>query len=130
MPNTNDVFITTLKKAHLEWGSHRHTKTRGIVYGEGYLKIPTSEAKRLNINNINLRGANTTYVCNSSDGYLINVSLIASGSSKAGNIYAKQLHGLGNLKALGDWFNHVNAQVGDQVEIKWVSPTEILITLL
>ena len=51
MPNTNDSFITTLKKAHLEWGTHRHTNTRGIVYGEGYLQIPISEARRLDIYN-------------------------------------------------------------------------------
>lgn len=35
MPKTGDTFTSTLKKAHLEWGSHRHTSTRGTVYGEG-----------------------------------------------------------------------------------------------
>ena len=130
MPSANDVFITTLKKAHLEWGSHRHTLTRDIIYGEGYLQIPAREARRLNINNSNLSGGNTIYLCNSSDGFLKNINLKASGSSNAGDIHAKQFHGRGNLKVLGDWFNHVQAQIGDQIEIKWVSPTEVLITKL
>ena len=37
MPNIGDNFITTLKKAHLEWGTYRHTLSRGLIYGEGYL---------------------------------------------------------------------------------------------
>ena len=40
MPNTGDTFTTILKQAHLEWGSHRHTNSRGVVFGEGYLQIP------------------------------------------------------------------------------------------
>ena len=65
MPNANDILTTTLKKAHLEWGSHRHTMTRGIIYGEGYLQISSSEARRLNIYNSNQVGGNNVYNCNS-----------------------------------------------------------------
>lgn len=39
MPNTGDQFVTTLKTAHLKWGSHRYTNSRDIIYGEGYLQI-------------------------------------------------------------------------------------------
>lgn len=130
MPNTNDILITTLRKAHLEWGSHRHTTSRGTVYGEGYLQIPIAKARLLNITNSNLNGGNIGYVCNSSDGFLNNVELKAAGSMASGNIYAKQFHGSGNLKVLGDWFSHVNAQIGDKVEIKWTSPTQIILTKL
>lgn len=49
----------------------------------------------------------------------------STGCSRAGMIHAKQFHGRGNLKLLGDWFNQINAIVGDQIEIKWISPTEI-----
>ena len=49
MPNTGDSFITTLKQAHLQWGSHRYTDSRGIVFGEGYLQIPAYIARNLNI---------------------------------------------------------------------------------
>ncbi|MDI6047047.1 hypothetical protein [Flavobacterium yafengii] len=130
MPNTNDILITTLRKAHLEWGSHRHTTSRGTVYGEGYLQIPIAKARLLNITNSNLNGGNITYVCNSSDGFLNNVELKATGSMASGNIYAKQFQGSGNLKVLGDWFSLVNAVIGDKVEIKWTSPTQIILTKL
>ncbi|MCQ4922235.1 hypothetical protein NE686_04005 [Tissierella carlieri] len=125
MPNTGDTFITTLSRAHLGWGSHRYTGSRGIIYGEGYLQIPKHEARRIEIYNSNHPSANFTYCCNSVDGYLQNVTLKASGCSSAGDIYAKQFHGSGNLKLLGDWFNHIGAQVGDQVRITWISPTDI-----
>jgi hypothetical protein len=130
MPNTGDSFITILKHAHLEWGSFRHTNSRGIVYGEGYLQIPARESRRLNITNSNLVGGNNIYNCSSSDGFLANVLLKATGCNKAGNINAKQFHGKGNLQLLGHWFGHVNAQIGDRVEITWITPTNIIITKL
>ncbi|OES43347.1 hypothetical protein [Domibacillus iocasae] len=129
MPRTGDTFTTTLKQAHLEWGSHRHTNTRGTVYGEGYLHIPRQVATALDIYNSNCPGANITYTCNSVDGFLQNVSLKASGCSTAGDIYAKQFQGNGNLQLLGQWFRHVNAQIGDQVRILFTSPTEMEIEL-
>lgn len=130
MPNTNDILITTLKKAHLEWGTHRHTSTRGFVYGEGYLQIPSSEARRLLIYNSNQVGGNNVYNCNSVDGFLNNVTIKSTGCSKKGVVYAKQFHGRGNLKLLGGWFSHINAQVNDRIEIKWTSPTDFVIRKL
>lgn len=127
MPNTGDSFITTLKKAHLEWGSHRHTNTRNIVYGEGYLQIPASIARALDITNSNSTN-NNIYICNSIDGFLSDVLLKSTGCSQAGNIYAKQFHGSGRLTLLGDWFRHIGAQVGDQIRIDFISPTEIQLT--
>lgn len=129
MPNTGDSFITTLKKAHLEWGSHRHTSSRGIIYGEGYLQIPASIARNLNITNANSTN-NNIYTCNSSDGYLLNATLIAAGSSFAGSIHAKQFHGKGFLKLLGVWYYTINAQIGDKIQIDFISPTQILLTKL
>jgi hypothetical protein len=125
MPITGTSFVTTLKRAHLEWGNYRHTNTRGTVYGEGYIQIPRSDAIRIGINNSNLLGGRNTYNCNSVDGFLTNVTIKASGSSTAGDIYAKQFQGDGNLQLIGDWFNHVNAQTGDRVRVTWISPTEI-----
>lgn len=127
MPNANDTFITILKKAHLEWGSHRHTTSRGVVYGEGYLQIPSTEATRLKIYNSNNKAAIIEYNCNSRDGFLVDVKLKASGCSNGGDVYAKQFQGSGNLKVLGDWFKAVDAQVGDQIQINWTSPVDIVI---
>ena len=42
--------------------------------------------------------------------------------------FAKQFHGSGNLQLLGDWFNHINAQIDDQIRVDFVSSTEILLT--
>lgn len=125
MPISGDSFITTLQRAHLEWGSHRHTDSRGTVYGEGYLQVPRSIARQFGIYNSNQSGANIVYRCNSLDGFLRNVTLKASGSSTAGDVYAKQFQGNGNLQLLGDWFNHLNAQIGDRIKISWTSPTDI-----
>jgi len=127
MPNTGDTFTTILKQAHLEWGSHRHTNSRGVVFGEGYLQIPTVIARSLNITNSNSPN-NNMYICNSSDGFLQNVRIKATGCSNAGNIFAKQFHGSGNLQLLGDWFNHINAQINDQIQIDFINQTEILLT--
>ena len=125
MPRTGDTFITLLKQAHLEWGTHRHTNSRGTIYGEGYLQIPKQVATSIGIYNSNLPGATNTYICNSVDGYLNNVTLKASGSTNAGDIYAKQFQGSGNLKLIGDWFYYVNAQEGDRVKITWTSPSTL-----
>lgn len=127
MPKAGDKFVTTLKRAHLEWGSHRHTNSRGIRYGEGYLQIPASIARSLFITNNN-RGTSAIYLTNTSDGYLQDVKLLAAGCSIKGDIYAKQFQGKGKLTILGDWFNHLDLVAGDQIEIKFVSPTEILLT--
>lgn len=130
MPEAGDSYVLTLKRAYLEWGTHRHTQTRGSVYGEGYLHIPAHIAREYSIFNSNQPGANILYDCNSTDGFLTNETLRASGSSKAGYIYAKSLQGSGNLRLLGRWFNSVNAQVDDAVRITWTSPTTIELEFL
>lgn len=35
-----------------------------------------------------------------------------------------------NLRALGNWYSHLHATVGDQVEVLFLSPTDIQLTLL
>ena len=129
MPKTGDYFITTLKRAHLEWGSYRHTDSREIVYGEGYLQIPRSIAINLKIYNNN-SSANATYAAYSNDGFLNKADLLAAGSMVAGDEYAKQFQGSGNLKLLGSWYQHINAQIGDKIKVEFLSPTEILLTKL
>lgn len=129
MPKTGDSFIVTLKPSHLGWGRYRHTNTRPIINGEGYLPIPAKYARAMNITNSNGIG-NTLYNCNSADGQLKDVTLLAQGASRAGYKHAKNFAGKGNLKLLGTWFASIGAQVGDRVEIKFTSPTDILLTKL
>ena len=40
MANAGDTFTVELNQAQLEWGTFRFTGSRGLRYGEGYLKIP------------------------------------------------------------------------------------------
>ena len=69
------------------------------------------------------------FKCVSSDGYYKGI-LKAQGSSTAGDIYAKQFSGFGDLQAVGNWYNNVNAKVGDIVRVKWVRPDEVVIEIL
>jgi len=128
MPKKDNEFTVILKKAHIEWGTHRHTSTRGLIYGEGYIQISSKVATDLDIYMSNKVGANTEYTCNSSDGTLNNVILKASGSQGQNLEYAKQFQGSGNLKALGDWYHAINAQVGDKIKVLFTSPTDILLS--
>ena len=38
MANAGDTFTVELNQAQLEWGTFRFTGSRGLRYGEGYLK--------------------------------------------------------------------------------------------
>lgn len=132
MARRGDSFIIALEETHLGWGTHRYTNTRDRVYGEGYLKVKATDARRIGIYNSNknngedILGVNI-FKCNSSDGFLKNVLLKASGCKEAGDEYAKNLHGLGDLKLLGRWFTYINAQVGDQIRVIWTSPNDIIL---
>lgn len=135
MAITGDSYTVEIKQAHLEWGSYRHTNTRGIVYGEGYIHIPREHALNFKIYNSNKNnGADVLGInifnCTSVDGFFNNTLLKAAGSSSRGDTYAKQFQGNGNLHAIGDWYNHVGAQIGDIVRVTWTSPNDILIELL
>ena len=132
MPRAGDYFIVELKRSHIDWGNHRYTDTRDPIDGEGYIPIPVNYARRFGIYNSNHSNTGLGYNlfnCISSDGYFEGV-LKAAGSKEAGDIYAKQFEGSGDLKALGRWFSEYGARVGDQVKVQWVSPTDIIIELL
>lgn len=116
------TYKVKLKKAHLEWGTHRYTSSRGKVYGEGYIPIPAKISRALNLFNSNGTGGEdctgkNIFKCTSKDGSF-SCMLKAQGCSKAGNPYAKQFSAKNNLKALGNWYAEINAEVGDIVEVK------------
>ena len=126
MPNTGDSFDIVLNLAHLGWGIHRYTDSREPIFGEGYIPIPRIYAKRFNILNSNSSYANLRYKCISTDGFY-NGILLAQGSARTGDIYAKQFAEEGNLKGLGTWYTRIQAYAGDHLRITWSSPTEITI---
>ena len=130
MAQKGNSYTIQLKQTHLNWGVLRYTSSRGIVYGEGYIPIPAVYARQYNLYNSNYRttglGYNQFNASSSDD--LFNGRLKTSGCKEAGDIYAKNLHGSGNLKALGSWFSQINAAAGDFIEVRWTSPTDIMLT--
>ena len=128
MPKKDDEYIVELGETHLGWGTHRYTNTREVIYQEGYLKIPRSVAIDLEIYMSNKKDANIIYNFSTSDGFYSNQKLKASGCMTKGDIYAKNLAGNGDLKLLGKWFTHIQAQVGDKIKIYFTSPTDIILS--
>ncbi|MDU2166722.1 MAG: hypothetical protein E7E24_00595 [Clostridium perfringens] len=76
MPVRGDSFTVSLGETHLNWGTHRYTNTRGIIYGEGYIPIPRGIARRIGIYNSNytngqdILGVNI-FNCTSADGFFL-----------------------------------------------------------
>ena len=117
MAKAGDSFRIVLGETHLGWGDYRNTNSRHIIYGEGYIPIPAVYAKQYTLYNSNFTTTGLGYNefnASSSDGFF-NGLLKSSGCSNAGDIYAKNLHGSGNLKALGSWFSQINAVPGDLI---------------
>lgn len=133
MAQAGDTYTVILKEAHLDWGTHRYTNSRGMVYGEGYIKIPSDVAysfKLLNSNGTSGKdvfGQNLFY-CKSKDGLYQGV-LRAQGDQNDKR-YAKQFSADDDLKAIGSWYSAISAAVGDTVRVTWTSPNEIIIEKL
>ena len=115
MANAGDTFTVELNRSQLEWGTFRFTGSRGLRYGEGYLKIPKHVARSLRLFN-----------ATSSDGFF-NGPLRSEGCSTAGDPYAKQFAGDKDLMALGYWYAQINAQVGDLIRVTFTSPTDVVL---
>lgn len=133
MANRGDYYIVELERAHLEWGTHRYTDTRDIIYGEGYIQIPARKAYDFNIYNSNGTGGNDVwgenlFRCTSRDGLFEGV-LRAQGN-QSDDRYAKQFSEDGNLKGIGRWYQRIGARVGDRIQVTWTSSTDIIIEKL
>ena len=134
MAVTGDSYIVELKPAHLKWGVYRYTESREPRKGEAYLPIPRDIACSFGLYNGNKTGKKDVlgvnlFNCNSKDG-LFEGLFKSQGSSRAGDVYAKQFSVKGNLKSLSKWYETVGAQEGDRVRVTWTSPTDIEIELL
>ncbi len=130
MPNAGDTFTVEIKEPHIGWGTERHTNTRPIRQGEGYIKIPRSEAIRLSIFNCNRQNANTLYDVVCLNGDQINGRLLAQGSEDSNDVYAKQFSVQGDLKQVGQWYASVHAVPGGHVRITFTSETSLTIEYL
>ncbi|MEG1482523.1 hypothetical protein [Clostridium sp.] len=132
MPLSGSEFTIQLKATHLNWGTYRYSDTRRIIYDEMYLPIPSNCARAFSIYNSNytnrrdVLGINI-FNCISSDGFL-NCSVKAAGSSTAGDIYAKNLQGNGDLKLLAPWATSCQMRVGDSIHLLWIDEETIRLT--
>lgn len=128
LPGTN--FTITMKKTHLNWGNFRHTSSRRIIYNEVYIPIPKYIAQTFGIYNSNHSGdilGINIFNCSSADGSFT-CKVKTCGCSTAGDIYAKNLQGNGSLKILAPWANALQIKIGDRVNVKWITPTDIVLT--
>ena len=123
MARAGDHYTVELKASHLDWGGYRHSQTRNTIKGEGYVPIPKSAAVKYNI----LIGS--TYTAVFEDGFPT-FRVRAAGNSKAGDIYAKQFQGDGDLKAFGNWFIDMNAKIGDYVIVTFLDEGTINFELI
>lgn len=131
MATAGDSYEVELKEAHLNWGTYRHTNTRDLRPGEGYIPIPAHIAKQLNIYNIHNPGlGHNLFNVSSSDQFIQNELLKAQGGTDRTSIYAKQFSIENNLSRIGEWYAYTNANIGDRVRVEWLSETNILITLI
>lgn len=132
MPVAGDSFTVEILKAHIKWGElpPRKSPTRQQREGESYIKIPAKYAKKFNIFNENKTDANALYSVTCVNGDQIKGNLLAQGCAKAGKIYAKQFSVQDDLKAMGDWYRSVGAQVGGHVKVTFTSSSSLAIEYL
>ena len=123
MPKAGDSYTIELKTSHLNWGQHRYTATRDPIAGEGYIPIPKARATEFDIKLGNL------YQAVFSDGFS-SFTCRASGNSHAGDVYAKQFQGDGDLKAFGRWFTYCQAKEGDTVQVRFISDSIVQFELI
>lgn len=123
MPEAGNSYTVVLKAAHMDWGRHRHTNTRDQIPGEAYVQLPKLYARMYDIRLGDL------FTATFADGFP-SFTARAAGNSTAGDIWAKQFQGDGDLKAFGRWYAYCGADVGDTVRVTFTSPTTILFELI
>lgn len=134
MAQKGNRYVITLNASQLGWGVERYTNSRQRRKGEAYLAIPINCAREFGLynsnqtNGLDVPGVNI-FNCISADGFL-SCQLKSQGCRKEGDVYAKQFSGNNNLQTLGNWYEHINAQVGDEIEVYFHSAYDIELTLL
>ena len=133
MAKAGDSYTVPLIEPHLAWGEYRHTNSRDVQYGEAYIPIRAKDAYDLSIKSS--KGVNyhdtlgqNLFNCISADGYLRGI-LRAQGQ-QADDRYAKQFSMDKDLKALGRWYAHLDAKVGDRIRVTWSTDTDVMIEKL
>ena len=130
-------FEVNISDIHLDWGVERKGREREL--GEGYVKIPIQEAKRLEIYNSKYIGKDeygvNLFHARFVDGFKENeeVTLKASGNSGVNSknyYYAKNLHGAGDLTLIKDWFDYREVNTSNKVKVSVISPDTIQLEVI
>ena len=127
MPKQGDSFRTN---TYQKWGEYpkRESYSRDVMLGEAYIVIPKQYAELFNIYMSNA-GVNTEYEAYDCQGDFICV-LKAQGNSFAGDVYAKQFAGSGNLTALNSWISTYSVADSDTIEVEFLSSNSLRLTKL
>ncbi|WZL82366.1 hypothetical protein QBE53_04475 [Vallitaleaceae bacterium 9-2] len=126
MPKAGDIYTVAIKPSHIDWGNEpRNPTNRAKIEGESYVKIPVDYARMYNIR----RGSE--YTASFTNGSP-SIRIKAAGNGTADGKYAKQFEGIGHgaCKAFTPWYVSCGAQVGNSVQVKFTSPTDVSFTLL
>lgn len=118
----NGEYTVTVLEPHLDWGEDRNPTNRIPIPGESYVKIPSAEARRLDIR----RGDRFLAYFENGMGPM---EIKAAGNGpRDGNIqYAKQFEGIGQgaCKAFTPWYKSNGVKPGDSVHVEIVNSNEI-----
>lgn len=130
-------FEVNIGNIHLDWGIERNGRSQ--ENGEGYIKIPSKDAQRLEIYNHNFLGRDeygvNLFYAEFPDGFKKGekITLKASGNSGKDSPnykYAKNLHGEKNLKLINEWFKYRNANTSNRVRVTVISPDTIKLEII
>ena len=130
-------FEVNIGNIHLDWGIERNGRAQ--ENGEGYIKIPSKDAQRLEIYNHNFLGRDeygvNLFYAEFPDDFKKGekITLKASGNSGKDSPnykYAKNLHGEKNLKLINEWFKYRNANTSNRVRVTVISPDTIKLEII
>lgn len=127
MPNRGDRYVVQVKPSHIKWGEYRNPTNRAVIQRESYVKIPAGPARDFGL----VRG--THYTAHFTDGRApLPIKAAGNGPERDGVRYAKQFEGVGRgaCKAFTPWYQSGGVQVGDRVEVEFLSPTDVQFTLI
>lgn len=127
MPSAGDRYVVDVKPSHIDWGEYRNPTNRKPIKGETYVKIPAQYARKYNIR----RG--DVFIAHFSNGYpSFQIKASGNGPYDMGIQYAKQFEGIGKgaCKAFTPWYESCGIEVGDYVEVEFISSDEVIFTKL
>ena len=127
MPNRGDRYVVQVKPSHIKWGEYRNPTNRAVIQRESYVKIPAGPARDFGL------VRRTHYTAHFTNGRApLPIKAAGNGPVQDGVQYAKQFEGVGRgaCKVFTPWYQSGGVQVGDRVEVEFLSPTDVQFTLI